>query len=139
MILRYLFTNAFFCRNVLRANILAMLRFQSVVTVSLLNKIKFYNHNAVTMWVCVCFFIEQNKSNAQVYFFLFYRHSLETRKVVIWVWPKDRAQHLVLDISSQDDSYFFTFLDASFQATTGIGNSMLFSWTHELSWKYIYM
>jgi len=82
MILRYLFTNAFFCRNVLRANILAMLRFQSVVTVSLLNKIKFYNHNAVTMWVCVCvFFIEQCKSNAQVCFFLFYHYSLETRKV----------------------------------------------------------
>lgn len=55
MILRYLFTNAFFfCMNVLRANILAMLRFQSVVTVSLLDKIKFYNHNAVS--VCVCFF-----------------------------------------------------------------------------------
>ena len=85
MILRYLFTNAFFCRNVLRANILVMLRFQSVVTVSLLNKIKFYNHTAVTMLVCVCvfFFIEQSKSNAQVYFFVFYRHSLETRKVVI--------------------------------------------------------
>lgn len=82
MILRYLFTNAFFCRNVLRASILAMLRFQSVVTVSLRNKIKFYNHNAVS--VCVCFFsIEQSKSNAQVCFFLFYHYSLETRKVFI--------------------------------------------------------
>ena len=71
-----------FCRNVLRANILAMLRFQSVVTVSLLNKIKFYNHNAVS--VCVCFFsIEQSQSNAQDCFFLFDHYSLETRKVFI--------------------------------------------------------
>lgn len=70
----------FFCRNVLRANILAMPRF--VVTVSLLNKIKFYNHNAVS--VCVCFFsIEQSQSNAQDCFFLFDHYSLETGKVFI--------------------------------------------------------
>lgn len=50
----------FFCRNVLRANILAMPRFQSVVTISLLNKIKFYNHNAVS--VCVCFFLSNRAS-----------------------------------------------------------------------------
>lgn len=66
----------FFRRNVLRASILAMLRFQSVVTVSLLNKI-------TTQSVCVFFSIEQTKSNAQVCFFLFYRHSMEIRKVVI--------------------------------------------------------
>ena len=73
----------FFRRNVLRASILAMLRFQSVVTVSLLNKIKFYNHNAVSVCVCVFFSIEQSKSNAQVCFFLFYHYSLETIKVFI--------------------------------------------------------
>lgn len=33
-----------------------MLRFQSVVTLSLLNKIKFYNHNAVSVCVCAFFF-----------------------------------------------------------------------------------
>ena len=69
MILRYLFTSAFFCRNVLRANIIAMLLFQSVVTVSLLNKVKFYNHNAVS--VCVFFYrTEQFKCSSLFFPFL---------------------------------------------------------------------
>lgn len=58
--------------------------------------------------VCVFFSIEQTKSNAQVCFFLFYRHSMEIRKVVILEVTQSRAPHLFLDIPSQDASYFFS-------------------------------
>ena len=137
MILRYLFTNAFFCRNVLRANILAMPRFQSVVTVSLLNKITFYNHNAVS--VCV-FFYRTDQVECSSLFFPFLpplygdqksRHfgsDLKSRSTFVFGYTLTRCKLL-----------FFPCLDAFFQVTTGTRNSMLFSRTHELSWKYIYM
>lgn len=128
----------FFRRNVLRASILAMLRFQSVVTVSLLNKIKFYNHNAVS--VCVFFFYRTEPVECSSLFFPFLPLLFGDQKslhfgcnlkialpICFWICPPKMQ------------ATFFPFLDAFFQATTGTRNSMQFSRTHELSWKYIYM
>lgn len=72
----------FFRRNVLRASILAMLRFQSVVTVSLLNKITFYNHNAVS--VCV-FFLSNRPSRMLKFVFSFFTATLwRSEKSSFW-------------------------------------------------------
>ena len=121
--------------NVLRANILAMLRFQSVVTVSLLNKIKFYNHNAVS--VCVCLFLSNRAIPMLKFVFSFFYHD---QKSLHFGCNLKIALHICFWIRPPKmQATFFLFLDAFFQATTGTGNSMLFSRTHELSWKYIYM